>query len=344
MELIWENLKIEKLLEDRLSSDLGNTDGETRYNDYIFARKCLLTNVYDRISAAEPNLTDHGPKHIKNVLNNIYYLLGDNVCEISSVELYILCKAVLFHDVGNLYDRKDHNKKISKIYEECCAGNKSSLWYGEKQAVILICEAHCGESVEGDKDTIGYLSEYVMLGCYQIRIKILASVLRFADELAEGPQRTSYYMVKNYMYDASSFVFHKYALVVDVSIDRPHDRIGLRYDIRISGDNEISDGDVVKLSELSDFLSFIYQRIEKMNQERQYAKHYCIYLSQYKSLVASLNFWYNGQVLVLNLGDISMSDLVVPGEDPQKHITERYENYKEDRLIEMIAGQIRDMT
>jgi hypothetical protein len=344
MTFIWENLKVETLLKDRLIRELGVAEGESIYNNYVAARNCLLTDILDRISSVEPNLTDHGPKHVKNVLNNVYDLLGEDIRNISGVELYILCKSVLFHDVGNLHNRRDHQKKISQIYEECCVGEKSCLWYEEKNAIIRICGAHCGESVEGDKDTIGYLNEYMMLGAHQIRIKILAPILRLADELAEGPQRTSYYMIKNFMYDTNSIVFQRYALVVSVSIDRPHDRIGLSYNIRISEDGLGADGTVVSMADLADFLTFIYRRIEKMNQERQYAKYYCMYLSGYKSLVATINFWYNGEALALNLNDIFMSDLVVPGEDPQKQVTEKYEDYKADRLIEVIRMQIADMS
>jgi HD superfamily phosphodiesterase len=343
MTLIWQNLKIEKILETRLKDELGVVEGEDRYKNYVAVRNCLLVDIYDRIAGSQPNLSDHGPKHVKNVLNNIYYLLEEDVDLLTCFELYILCKSVLFHDVGNLHDRRDHQKKISKIYDECSLEHKSSVWYEEKNAIISICKAHCGESIEGDRDTIRYLNEYSRLQEHEIRIKVLASILRFADELAEGPQRTSHYMMKNFLYDVNSIIFHRYAWMKNVGIDRSHDRIRLSYNIPIEIDVVPNDGSIVLLSQLSDFLSFIYKRIEKLNQERQYAKHYCIYLSRFKSLVATLNFWYKDEQVVLDLNDIYMSDLVVPGEDPQKHITERFVEYKEERLIEIVADQIKDM-
>ena len=65
---MWEELPIEKDLERSLASEFGDAEGKTLYGEYTAARSKLINEVLPYIRSREPNLTDHGPAHIKDVL------------------------------------------------------------------------------------------------------------------------------------------------------------------------------------------------------------------------------------------------------------------------------------
>ncbi len=343
MSNIWVPLEIENKLKSSLISEFNTSLGDSRFGHYTNVRTYLLDNIYEQIKGTQPDLTDHGPGHIQNVLDNINDLLGDQNKDLNCMELNVLCLSVLFHDVGNIFDRYEHQKNIREVYDQACPNINGSDKHEEKLIILDICKAHCGESISGDNDTIRNLKETSKLERKVIRLKILAAILRFADELAEGPQRTSWFMMKKHMYSEKSNIFHKYASCSKVDIDRLNGRICLVYHISIDlGDesDKSSKDALVSIDELEAFLGFIYKRIEKLNQERQYAKHYSSILFPFKETSASFNFWYNGQQIPVDLDPVILSDLVVPGDDPQKTIVERYKQYKETDLKEVLIKEI----
>jgi hypothetical protein len=99
---------------------------------------------------------------------------------------------------------------------------------------------------------------------------------------------------------------------------------------------------IISTRGLKKFLSFIYKRIEKVNQERQYAKHYCNLLDPFKETSASFVFWYKKREIPVSLTPVVFSDLVIPG-DPQKSVVERNREYRETDLIRKLSEAIQSM-
>jgi hypothetical protein len=359
MSYPWETLEIEKIIESALIRDLEFTHGKDRIGFYTSARKHLLEDILEEIKKFQPHMTDHGPKHVKNVLENIHELLGDSIGvwnretnrltggSLNGMELYILGLSALFHDVGNVFKREEHQKQIGPIYDYArpsAGGNQDSE---EKIIILEICKAHCGDGLDGSKDTLAFVSPRAKLDRLEIRPNLLAPVLRFADELAEGEQRTSHFMIQHHKYPKKSIAYHKYAQASSIDIDRAHERIRLKYHItlRLPAEPDSSfpiHGALISLEELAVFLKFIYHRIEKVNQERQYAKHYCPYLGPFKETSASFNFWYRGREILVDLSPIKFSDLVVPG-DPQRTVVDRDGQYKPANLIGKLSEAMQQM-
>ena len=96
-------------------------------------------------------LTDHGPKHIRHVLENVFKLLDGDLKYFSAIEHYILGLSVLFHDVGNLYGRKDHNKRVARFYDHVRQAPKFDQ---EKSLIVQIAQAHTGEALNGSRNTL----------------------------------------------------------------------------------------------------------------------------------------------------------------------------------------------
>lgn len=298
---MWNEQKIEKKLFEKLTVECGTDKANELYADYVSARNYLLDHILDRIAGVEPNLTDHSSKHIKNVLENVYRLLGDDIEKLSAYELYCLCLIVFFHDVGNIEGRDDHNKTVVNVYNEVRKGG--SKFNSEKRLILEATKAHCGEAKDGSKDTLKELSISSIYG-EKIRIQNLAAILRFADELAEGPQRTSDYMCKCEKYSKDSRIFNKYAQITDVFIDRGGERIVLTYDIEITQPE----------NELKELLEFIYKRIIKLDEERLYNKYYSEFLLPFKRTEINFAFYKEGIPVDLNLPIISLCDQCqIPG-------------------------------
>ena len=66
--------------------------------------------------------------------------------------------------------------------------------------------------------------------------------------------------------------YHDYASITDIHIDRKDGRIVVVYSIEITPDSWGAQFDAVRLRQL---LEFCYHRLEKLDLERKYNRHYC---------------------------------------------------------------------
>jgi hypothetical protein len=318
---VWSDQPLEDLLKKRLNTlpEPARTD---LWPDYAVARRFVLDEIARYIPAAEAALTDHGPDHLADVMRRVHELIGDQSEYFTPPEIYVLNACVLFHDVGNLHGRKEHQKKIATIYDSC--RKREPRFATERTAILAIAGAHTGAAKDGSTDTLGELDR-LSFQAHPIRGRELAAVLRFADELAEGPHRTSAYMLNHHMYTPDSRIFHKYASVTEYCIERGAGRIAATYNIDlelISGSLEVGHGLL-----LADLLTFIYKRIAKLDQERRYCKFYCDLLAVFKETGAWFNFYHEGIKIELEIPPIVMSDLIIPGEfdKPIEQISPRYQ-------------------
>ncbi len=334
--LVWTERLIEKITLESLIQDLGESAGKERFGFYTTTRKHIVQDILPQIRAVLPNHTDHGIDHVANVLDNAGLLLDieNNKDSISGMEMYSLILAILFHDAGNIYGRDDHQRKISDIYDYCRAVAHCDL--GEKMMVMKTTEAHCGKAADGSNDTLKELNPDNVIVCGKpVRLRYIAAILRFADELAEGPIRTSLYMQKKYFYKRNSMIFHNYANTIRVDIDPRNYRIALTYHIVVKTNRkgELSNAETNKIEIL---FAYLYRRINKLNQERKYAKHYCDLLSSFKAVTINFNFWIRGKVYALGLpSPFTLTDLVVPGDD-EKQLHEYSDVYRFDNIIAKI--------
>ena len=149
---MWNKHQIEDDLHLALNSQFGDEIGQIHFSKYISARNYLVDNIYEEIKGSEPSLSDHGPKHIHNVLNNAKELLSEEISTLTGMELYCLCLMILFHDVGNLEGRKNHNRNVTEIYNK--VRNKDPKFNHKRRVIIKCDEAHCVKTKKGDSDRL----------------------------------------------------------------------------------------------------------------------------------------------------------------------------------------------
>ena len=218
------------MLREALGSGLGPEKGEAYMALYVHARTTLLEDVLEEVRGREPELTDHGPRHIEHVLTNVFKLLEGDLDHFTPIEHYILGLSVLFHDVGNIYGRKGHNRRIARVYDHVRPADKFAQ---EKALVVQIAQAHTGEARDGSRNTLADVPDVSQLDGEPVKAREIAAIVRFADELAEGRQRTSEYMKRHGRYSAESMPYHDYASATDIAIDKLNDRIAVTYHLGI---------------------------------------------------------------------------------------------------------------
>ena len=98
---MWNELDLEKILHNKLTTRFDKSTAESIWSDYIQIRKEAI-NIAEQIKAKEPTLTDHGPKHLANVMENSYKLIKEKINVFTCGDLYFLCIIIMLHDVGNI--------------------------------------------------------------------------------------------------------------------------------------------------------------------------------------------------------------------------------------------------
>ena len=312
----------------KVKEQFGKDKGRGLTSAYEQAQTKLQQDVYENIKGVEPSLSDHGKRHISNVQQNVLHLLSDTgiITELTGIEMYCLGMFILFHDVGNIFGRENHRNKVAEVFDQI-RGTAKSLRH-EKALVVKATKAHTGTAQDGSRDTLKEVDETDHLEGESVRLRELAAILRFADELAEGPQRTSDFMQDMELYDEDSIIFHEYASITNIRIDRRHGRIILTYEVAI----EVEGADENRREKLSKFLEFVYKRILKLNQERQYARYYSKLLDPFKLTEVTFNFHCGQDILDTALSPLRLTDIVVPGE-PSKEVAEIDAKYDIETLV-----------
>lgn len=330
----WVPLQIEKELEKKLTEEFGDHVGQEFFSDYVTARRDLLDNLLEEIKSNEPHLSDHGPKHIADVLNKANELLGLQIKELHAIELYILCVAIIFHDSGNFEGRKKHNKKVAKIYD--MVRKKDARFSSERSAVLAIAGAHTGFCPNGTPDTIKELGTNGVF-TKPIDFKPLAALLRLADELAEGPQRTSTFMQAFHKYPDDSLIYHRLASATHYTIDPNNRRIQINYsiDLHENDQGELTDGHV----KLKSLIELMISRVIKVNEERQYCRYYCRYLDAFQQVSVQFQFIYDSEFIDLGLPPLVLNDLVIPGSS-NKDLKEN--DYSADSILSKLNSALLD--
>jgi hypothetical protein len=317
----------------KLVEDLREDGAEPYRAAYALAKPKLIRDIYSQVRGVEPDLSDHSERHVDNVLHTTRRLLvTPETGRFTGIELYCLSMFILFHDVGNLFGRENHHKHVGDVYD-WVRGVDPAL-RRERTLVLKAAQAHTGSAADGSSDTLKELNEHDHLDDHPIRLRELAGVLRFADELAEGPQRTSEFMRTRHAYAPDSQVFHDYASITHVNIDRPGGRIRLTYEIDVTPDGAESQTD--RDRRLTQLLEFAYRRVQKLDQERRYAKYYCPVLAPFRLTSVEINFHSSGHLLPVSLPPLQLDDKVVPG-DPAKTVPELQPEYGLDNVFAKIA-------
>ena len=354
---MWSRCRFERHLFDKLEAEFGETGAEKHITAYNQAKVYLCGNVYREIALKEPGLTRHDATHVVAVMDRIADLIlpGDAACHsLTTLDLYALAMATLFHDVGNIDGRNNHPSApvLSSIYTS--ARGDSPEAKRERTVVLSVVRAHGGVASDGTADTLKELSEQGPLHSKVISLRAIGALLRFADELAEGPERTSEFCRKNRLYAEDGQRYHDYASITHVTVDVRGGRVLLNYEIEVSdgcsSECVVTDGERHCLKRwntwLGNLVEFVYGRIGKLDQERKYARYYTDELSTLVATEASMNFTWHGQPVLMDSmrpNPLRLDEMVVPGSPAAEPIPDVYPAYERTTLIDAINKGIDEL-
>ena len=165
--------------------------------------KTVTTRLDDTIY-----LNDHSDKHVSMVIEKISQLLGNDISTyISEYELFFLLMAIQIHDAGHIIQGRDGHEAAAGEFLNIF--NKYTISSIERQVIKKVAEAHSGKH-----DPIGKLKNCLVSGQY-VRARLLAALLRFGDELADGNSRASSYILDLDKIPAGSRLFHVFSGCLD---------------------------------------------------------------------------------------------------------------------------------
>lgn len=154
-------------------------------------------------------LNRHDVSHTKKVMDRALELIKCfNRIDFSCYEIYFLLCAIVVHDVGNIYGRAGHEKKLAEILNNQCDNIIPDAI--ERRVISRIAGVHGGK-IKGSSDTISVLNKTNTVNGFEIKEQLLAAILRFADELADDATRADYDALDNGIIGPASQIYHIYS-------------------------------------------------------------------------------------------------------------------------------------
>ena len=232
-------------------------------------------------------LNDHGPRHIASVIKRAGQLLNVSEEFFTYREIFCLLSAIQLHDLGNFYGRIGHEQKILEIVAE--GKNHVGTDHIERRHIIQIAQVHGGKIPGTDnKDTISQLKDKVPVLDDIIRLKLIAAIVRFADELADDRYRADIELLRDQRLPKSSEVYHAYSACLNsVIVDHEKETIELHFDI----DKSYLEKEFGKDDGQTFLIEEIYQRVLKMHKERIYCSRFWKPYINLENILVIINFY-----------------------------------------------------
>jgi len=270
---------------------------KTTIGALMTAYQNLLTELNSELKSLDPNATDydarkneierklnpdnftylthHGSSHVHSVINRLYtMLIQTNTGTLSAFEVFVLLCAAQVHDVGNIFGRDEHVRRISDAADEALKPIITDKVL--RNIIYKIASVH-GGMIDGNKDTIFSLPLDNKHLEQWIRHKLLASLLRFADETSDDSSRADALMMDYGKLDPTtqSAIHHAYsASLGSVSVDKSDD--GHTAYIRL--EHTLFEPDLtINYAGGKDGIALIdeiFERARKMERERLYCGKY----------------------------------------------------------------------
>lgn len=252
-------------------------------------------------------LTDHGPEHINMVIRRASHLIMSEKCHLSAYEIFLLLAAIHLHDVGNILGRADHQFRAKDVAD--WLGSSVSPDTIVRRNIAQIASAHTSGNSE-DKDTISKLAPKDYILNELVRPRLLASILRFADELADDRSRASRFLLETEALPPGSEVHHAFAYALHSTvIDHDAREVQLFF--------ELERGTAMRKMEKNKSQVFLLDEIllrsAKLHRERVYAMLFMRDCIPIEAIRVSIHVYGDGLDPVEKIG-YRLADVGYPAE------------------------------
>ncbi|MCB2188939.1 MAG: hypothetical protein KQJ78_21165 [Deltaproteobacteria bacterium] len=218
------------------------------------------------------HLNNHGVGHVDKVIEKLSEMLWSfERGYLTPYESFFLLCAIQIHDVGNNFGRENHERSLKRILDE--KGQPHIPDSFERKLIEKLALVH-GGTMEGMKNTIDYLEEKKTLYEKKLRKRLLAALLRFADELADDSSRADREGLSLGTILEGSLIYHRYSEALHtVKIEKNENeklQVYLSYEI----DSDLAGKKFKKNGKEKYLLDEIYDRTLKMERERRYCMRF----------------------------------------------------------------------
>lgn len=268
--------ELEKELARRVK--LEGAEAETLKLSFDNLKARLVKHHYPWVISNCQWFTDHGATHVAAVMNSASELVKEKLSgkkrnSLTTLDIYLILTAILWHDVGMVISRAKHAELVYDMTWEMADFFPNPTVQG---LVSQIANAHKGVAGLDDLSTDDLCT--VEGPAQHVNTALLAAVVRFADEISENHTRVSLPILKQVPEDQK--IFWLYAASIGSSIAQP-DRHRVIIDYRFDADTVTQcwpDKDFPALwpegNNKIPLLTYALGRLEKINNEREYCFKY----------------------------------------------------------------------
>jgi pyrimidine-nucleoside phosphorylase len=248
-------LAIEKSLELRAPG---------KYRIYALLKERLLEHIYPRWSQGFKEGNDHGPGHIERVLQIVEKLVGANPeAVLGAHELYLTLMAVIYHDVGIIQKRDGHGDLSAAIV---LAENQVELTTADKDVISKAVASH--SSSKDIREVCAELLDEEPIEGQTVRPKVIAALVRIADELDEDQRRARDFIQDLAAIPDSSRFFWRFCQCIS-GLDIRQDKLEIIMGVRFEADDIDRFLPEGKDATLLPFVVRFARKLAKINRERR---------------------------------------------------------------------------
>lgn len=249
---------------------------------YVVLKNRLFTKEYGFWGQKFPGGNDHGPSHIERVLENLDRLLGPKpLTTINGYELFLAMMGILYHDVGILHQRAGHADTSEKFLHE-----ESNEYIFDEHDRDIIGAAVVSHSHSKDiADECQRFAEEEPVNGQTVRPRVIAALVRFADELDEDYRRADPLVEERLEIPEASKFFWQFSQRIEGI--RPRFPIK-EITITVKFKNE-DVGRTIQWGEVQkSFLYLFADKLAKINQERVTVNQFLPDSLRYRSIIVQV--------------------------------------------------------
>lgn len=233
-------------------------------------------------------LNDHSSDHVQMVIEKVSQIIwyeGSQVEKLDPLECFILLSAIQIHDAGHVIGgREGHEynaKEFLKKYDGYVVGSP------EKKIIYEIARAHSGKN-----DPIGKLPQSEDISNFSVRMRLLAALLRLADEMADEASRASAFLYDQNKILKGSRLFHAFSMSLNSCL--PHtdtQEIRMKFNLNKSRCNEVFKKPMKDYEIETYLLDEIYVRTFKTFHECLYYNRFVSEKLRFNSVSVTIEFY-----------------------------------------------------
>ena len=221
-----------------------------------------------KVGEAPDIMTIHGCRHISDLIESLDKIAQSinersGATPLTPLEAYLLLCAAHLHDAGNIGGRKDHPMRSGELIKA-----HIDLFYDTetRQNVFDVARVHGGRSGKYGKDTFRDMGRDNFASP---RLRLLAAMLRIADELSENPERVPKELLNWFQASTASNFAYRYAEAFR-RFDLQNDIIYIQ--LRIFPDQHKYTANVD--GRMMGFFEHLEQKIDVVEREIRYCSQY----------------------------------------------------------------------